>query len=127
MGAFWFSIIIASACTSCLFVHPPADLFVRPLRCMSVHMPAHVLVLYCYLFVGWLLLAFSLWIDWHRNLLEEPRGSLVVQMPGWTGLANARVTIFGDIHQLPPELQVSKCHKLIVTAAHVQPALCTCA
>lgn len=31
--------------------------------------------------------------------------SLVVQMPGWTGLANARVTIFGDVSQLPPELQ----------------------
>lgn len=27
-------------------------------------------------------------------------------MPGWTGLANARVTIFGDIYQLPAELQV---------------------
>jgi hypothetical protein len=27
-------------------------------------------------------------------------------MPGWTGLANARVTIFGDVHKLPgPELQ----------------------
>lgn len=33
------------------------------------------------------------------------RASLVVQMPGWTGLANARVTIFGDVFQLPPELQ----------------------
>jgi len=42
-----------------------------------------------------------------RNLLEEPRASLVVQMPGWTGLANARVTIFGDIYQLPAELQAS--------------------
>ncbi|KAL6762343.1 hypothetical protein V8C86DRAFT_2520386 [Haematococcus lacustris] len=40
-----------------------------------------------------------------RNLLEEPRASLVVQMPGWTGLANARVTIFGDIHQLSAEQQ----------------------
>jgi len=42
-----------------------------------------------------------------RNLLEEPRASLVVQMPGWTGLANARVTIFGDVYQLPPEMQTS--------------------
>jgi hypothetical protein len=41
-----------------------------------------------------------------RNLLEEPRASLVVQMPGWTGLANARVTVFGEIRQLPPSLQV---------------------
>ncbi|KAG1662328.1 hypothetical protein FOA52_011486 [Chlamydomonas sp. UWO 241] len=40
-----------------------------------------------------------------RNLLEDPRCSLVVQMPGWTGLANARVTIFGDAHALPSELQ----------------------
>ncbi|KAG2499020.1 hypothetical protein HYH03_003205 [Edaphochlamys debaryana] len=42
-----------------------------------------------------------------RNLIEEPRCSLVVQMPGWTGLANARVTIFGDVYQLPPDLQDS--------------------
>eukprot|EP00884_Botryococcus_braunii_P002694 jgi/Botrbrau1/12425/Bobra.0229s0021.1 len=40
-----------------------------------------------------------------RNLMEDPRCCLVVQMPGWTGLANARVTIFGDVYQLPPELQ----------------------
>lgn len=40
-----------------------------------------------------------------RNLLEDPRCSLVVQMPGWTGLANARVTIFGDTYQLPPDMQ----------------------
>lgn len=26
-------------------------------------------------------------------------------MPGWTGLANARVTIFGDVYALPKELQ----------------------
>lgn len=42
-----------------------------------------------------------------RNLIEEPRCSLVVQMPGWNGLANARVTIFGDVYQLPAELQAS--------------------
>jgi len=41
-----------------------------------------------------------------RNLIEDPRCSLVVQMPGWTGLANARVTIFGDTYQLPPDMQV---------------------
>jgi putative heme iron utilization protein len=40
-----------------------------------------------------------------RNLMEDPRCSLVVQMPGWTGLANARVTIFGDTYRLPPEMQ----------------------
>ena len=26
-------------------------------------------------------------------------------MPGWTGLANARVTIFGDVYQLPADMQ----------------------
>uniref|UniRef100_A0A7R9V107 CREG-like beta-barrel domain-containing protein n=1 Tax=Chlamydomonas euryale TaxID=1486919 RepID=A0A7R9V107_9CHLO len=40
-----------------------------------------------------------------RNLLEDSRCSFVVQMPGWTGLANARVTIFGDCSLLPLELQ----------------------
>ena len=80
-----------------------------------------------------------------RNIMEDPRCSLVVQMPGWTGvhalpricarrcqphhgnmvcehalvpkrlrgrgcawragLANARVTIFGDVYQLPSDLQ----------------------
>lgn len=41
-----------------------------------------------------------------RNLIEDPRCSLVVQMPGWTGLADARVTLFGTLHNLPDELQV---------------------
>mmetsp|Transcript_11309 Transcript_11309/g.34010 ORF Transcript_11309/g.34010 Transcript_11309/m.34010 type:complete len:418 (-) Transcript_11309:1132-2385(-) len=40
-----------------------------------------------------------------RNIVEDPRCSLVVQMPGWTGLANARVTIFGDVFLLPAEFQ----------------------
>ena len=31
--------------------------------------------------------------------------SIVVQMPGWSGLTNARVTIFGDIYQLPVEME----------------------
>eukprot|EP01025_Chloroclados_australasicus_P008007 TRINITY_DN12737_c0_g1_i7.p2 TRINITY_DN12737_c0_g1~~TRINITY_DN12737_c0_g1_i7.p2 ORF type:complete len:254 (-),score=17.07 TRINITY_DN12737_c0_g1_i7:103-864(-) len=45
-------------------------------------------------------------LDIHtRNLLEDPRVSMVVQMPGWTGLANARVTIFGAVYQLPNELR----------------------
>ncbi|KAL0857048.1 hypothetical protein Bca101_062202 [Brassica carinata] len=33
-----------------------------------------------------------------RNLLAEPRCSLVVQIPGWSGLSNARVTLFGDVY-----------------------------
>lgn len=40
-----------------------------------------------------------------RNLREDPRASLVLQLPGWTGLANARVTIFGDIYPLPKNMQ----------------------
>ena len=40
-----------------------------------------------------------------RNLLEDPRACLVVEMPGWSGLANARVTIFGEVGPLPEELQ----------------------
>ena len=40
-----------------------------------------------------------------RNIMEDPRCSMVVQMPGWTDLANAHITIFGDVFQLPPEMQ----------------------
>lgn len=41
-----------------------------------------------------------------RNILADPRVTLVVQIPGWSGLANARVTIFGDVYPLPQEQQV---------------------
>lgn len=40
-----------------------------------------------------------------RNLLADPRATLVVQIPGWSGLANARVTIFGDVLPLPADRQ----------------------
>lgn len=40
-----------------------------------------------------------------RNLLADPRCTLVVQIPGWSGLANARVTLFGDVYPLPPDQQ----------------------
>ncbi|KAJ4887053.1 Pyridoxamine 5'-phosphate oxidase family protein [Raphanus sativus] len=40
-----------------------------------------------------------------RNLLAEPRCSLVVQMPGWSGLSNARVTFFGDVYPLSQDEQ----------------------
>ncbi|KAK3156009.1 hypothetical protein QOZ80_2AG0101590 [Eleusine coracana subsp. coracana] len=40
-----------------------------------------------------------------RNLLADPRCTLVVQIPGWSGLSNARVTIFGDVVPLPAEEQ----------------------
>jgi hypothetical protein len=37
--------------------------------------------------------------------MANPHCSMVVQMPGWKGLANARVTIFGDVYPLPQEHQ----------------------
>ncbi|KAG4211054.1 hypothetical protein ERO13_A02G090300v2 [Gossypium hirsutum] len=40
-----------------------------------------------------------------RNLLADPRCTLVVQIPGWSGLSNARVTIFGDVYPLPEHEQ----------------------
>ncbi|CAO2202578.1 unnamed protein product [Urochloa humidicola] len=40
-----------------------------------------------------------------RNLLSDPRCTLVVQVPGWSGLSNARVTIFGDVYPLPVDQQ----------------------
>lgn len=40
-----------------------------------------------------------------RNILANPRCSLLVQNPGWSGLANARVTIFGDVYPLNAEQQ----------------------
>ncbi|CAI9767123.1 unnamed protein product [Fraxinus pennsylvanica] len=40
-----------------------------------------------------------------RNLLADPRCTLVVQIPGWNSLSNARVTIFGDVHPLPDDQQ----------------------
>ena len=42
-----------------------------------------------------------------RNALADPRSNLVVQMPGWSGLANARVTVFGDLTQLTSPDDVS--------------------
>ena len=38
-----------------------------------------------------------------RNLNEDSRATIVVQMPGWHGMANARVTLFGDIYPVDPE------------------------
>ena len=36
-----------------------------------------------------------------RNIAADGRCSLTVKMSGWGGLANARVTIFGDVQRLP--------------------------
>ncbi|XP_047958319.1 uncharacterized protein LOC125203861 isoform X2 [Salvia hispanica] len=46
-----------------------------------------------------------------RNLLGHPKCTLVVQTPGWSGLSNARVTIFGDVYPLPEDQQ-EWAHKL---------------
>ncbi|XP_024541258.1 uncharacterized protein LOC9663243 isoform X2 [Selaginella moellendorffii] len=40
-----------------------------------------------------------------RNLLVDPRCTLVVQVPGFSGLGNARATLFGDVYPLPSEKQ----------------------
>ncbi|XP_077238472.1 uncharacterized protein LOC143879784 [Tasmannia lanceolata] len=40
-----------------------------------------------------------------RNLLADSRCTLVVQIPGWSGLSNARVTLFGDVFPLPDDQQ----------------------
>jgi putative heme iron utilization protein len=40
-----------------------------------------------------------------RNAKADPRSSLVVEMPGWRGLASARVTLFGTVKQVPAEMQ----------------------
>ncbi|XP_044495386.1 uncharacterized protein LOC123218176 isoform X2 [Mangifera indica] len=53
-----------------------------------------------------------------RNLLADPRCTLVVQIPGWSSLSNARVTIFGDVFPLP-EHQQEWAHKQYI-AKHQQ-------
>ncbi|XP_021908479.1 uncharacterized protein LOC110822633 isoform X1 [Carica papaya] len=53
-----------------------------------------------------------------RNLLADPRCTLVVQIPGWSGLSNARVTIFGDVYPLA-EHQQEWAHKQYI-AKHQQ-------
>lgn len=55
-----------------------------------------------------------------RNLLADPRCTLVVQIPGWSGLSNARVTIFGDVYPLAEDQQ-EWAHKQYV-AKHQQVA-----
>jgi len=37
-----------------------------------------------------------------RNLAANPRCALQVQAPGWSGLSNARVTLFGDVFPVDP-------------------------
>lgn len=49
-----------------------------------------------------------------RNLLADSKCTLVVQIPGWSGLSNARVTIFGDVYPLPADQQ-EWAHKQYIT------------
>ncbi|KAI4325197.1 hypothetical protein MLD38_030615 [Melastoma candidum] len=56
-----------------------------------------------------------------RNLIADPRCTLVVQIPGWSGLSNARVTIFGDVHPLP-ESQQEWAHKQYLVKHHQGPS-----
>ncbi|KAJ8760086.1 hypothetical protein K2173_010942 [Erythroxylum novogranatense] len=56
-----------------------------------------------------------------RNLLTDPRCSLVVQIPGWSGLSNARVTIFGDVFPLP-EHQQEWAHKQYISKHQQGPS-----
>ncbi|KAJ0515033.1 putative FMN-binding split barrel [Helianthus annuus] len=54
-----------------------------------------------------------------RNLLADPRCTLMVQIPGWSGLSNARATIFGDVYPLPEDEQQEWAHKQYI-AKHQQ-------
>ncbi|CAK8574501.1 unnamed protein product [Lathyrus sativus] len=56
-----------------------------------------------------------------RNLLADPRCTLVVQIPGWSGLSNARVTIFGDVYPLPEDQQ-EWAHKQYIAKHHQGPS-----
>nr|GEZ39357.1 FMN-binding split barrel [Tanacetum cinerariifolium] len=56
-----------------------------------------------------------------RNLLADPRCTLVVQIPGWSGLSNARVTIFGDVFPLPEDQQ-EWAHQQYISKHHQGPS-----
>ncbi|KAL2539094.1 Pyridoxamine 5'-phosphate oxidase family protein [Abeliophyllum distichum] len=56
-----------------------------------------------------------------RNLLADPRCTVVVQIPGWNSLSNARVTIFGDVYPLPDDQQ-ELAHKLYIAKHHQGPS-----
>ncbi|KAG0630511.1 hypothetical protein M758_1G183500 [Ceratodon purpureus] len=54
---------------------------------------------------GHLIFSFSALAIHTRNLLSDPRCTVVIQLPGSGGLGNARVTIFGDVYPLSPDQQ----------------------
>ncbi|KAI3495332.1 hypothetical protein L1887_37634 [Cichorium endivia] len=54
-----------------------------------------------------------------KNLLADPRSTLVVQIPGWSEFSNARVTIFGDVYPLPEDQQA---HKQYITKHQQAPS-----
>ncbi|KAF3519933.1 hypothetical protein DY000_02059980 [Brassica cretica] len=56
-----------------------------------------------------------------RNILAEPRCTLVVQIPGWNCLSNARATLFGDVYPLP-ENEQEWAHKQYMAKHHQGPS-----
>ncbi|ESQ30320.1 hypothetical protein EUTSA_v10011555mg [Eutrema salsugineum] len=56
-----------------------------------------------------------------RNILAEPRCTLVVQIPGWSCLSNARVTLFGDVYPLS-ENEQEWAHKQYIAKHHQGPS-----
>ncbi|CAA0821195.1 Pyridoxamine 5-phosphate oxidase family protein [Striga hermonthica] len=71
--------------------------------------------------LGHPILSFSPLAIHTRNLLADPRCTLVVQIPGWSGLSNARVTIFGDVYPLPEDKQ-EWAHKQYIAKHHQGPS-----
>ena len=48
-------------------------------------------------------LLFSFFFVVDRNVLANPRCAIQIHAPGWTGLNNARVTLFGDVYPVTEE------------------------
>ncbi|KAI3775183.1 hypothetical protein L1987_49752 [Smallanthus sonchifolius] len=57
-----------------------------------------------------------------RNLLADPRCTLVVQVPGWSGLSNARATIFGDVFPLSEDEHQEWAHKQFIAKHQHAPS-----
>ncbi|KAI3803283.1 hypothetical protein L1987_31433 [Smallanthus sonchifolius] len=57
-----------------------------------------------------------------RNILADPRCTLVVQVPGWSGLSNARATIFGDVFPLSEDEHQEWAHKQYIAKHQHAPS-----
>jgi len=57
-----------------------------------------------------------------RNMNYDPRCSLVVEMPGWRGLASERVTLFGTVRRVPDEM-LDMARALFKVGAYTRPLL----